>query len=184
MGTSANHTEKQEDFAPRINDLKTWLSAVYSYQETCIDAFPDGKTKDDITGALNSTKEFVSNSLALVSSIATLIQDESKIYESALPPGSAPALAPSPGGLDLDSGLESASARRLMAHRATSAPPPIDKEGFPEWVGREERKLAVKATVGLVPNITVAKDGSGNYTSINECLKNLPEDRKERYACV
>ncbi|XP_074280828.1 putative pectinesterase/pectinesterase inhibitor 45 [Silene latifolia] len=140
---------------PKIPDMRTWLSAVYSYQETCIDNFPDGDTKNKIKTALNATKEHVGNSLALISQI-----EEFLIKTFATPGGS-----------------KKPAARRLLEHKTAHR---IDQDGFPGWVGHEERKLAVKSTVNLVPNITIAKDGSGNFTTFSDCLKSLPENNNER----
>ncbi|KAF7837600.1 putative pectinesterase/pectinesterase inhibitor 45 [Senna tora] len=55
------------------SDLNSWLSAVISYQETCIDGFEEGKLKDDIKSAFKDSKEYVSNSLAIVSKLASLL---------------------------------------------------------------------------------------------------------------
>lgn len=54
-------------------DLNNWLSAVMSYQQTCIDGFPKGKLKDGMEKALKAVKEFTSNSLAIVSEVALLL---------------------------------------------------------------------------------------------------------------
>jgi pectinesterase inhibitor-like protein len=50
--------------------LNNWLSAVMSYQQTCIDGFPQGKLKDGMENALKAAKELTSNSLAIVSEVA------------------------------------------------------------------------------------------------------------------
>ncbi|XP_057544414.1 pectinesterase-like [Amaranthus tricolor] len=125
----------------KINDLKTWLSAVYSYQETCIDAFDKGNMKNQMKGVLSSTEEYISNSLALVSQIFSAVE-------------------------------KFKGKRNLLAT--------VDSHGFPEWMSHEQRKLIVKYTTNLTPDLTVAKDGSGNYTSINDCLNSLPQNRTKR----
>ncbi|KAK9697422.1 hypothetical protein RND81_08G036300 [Saponaria officinalis] len=152
--------EEVKGLRHKIPDLSTWLSAVYSYQETCIDAFPDGDNKNKIKTALNATKEYVSNSLALVIQISDFLQTN-------FAPGGRAAAAQKPP-----------AARHLLG--VNSRQPKVGKDGFPEWFGHEERKLAVKSTANLVANITVAKDGSGNFTTINDCLKSLSENRTER----
>ncbi|KAL9224631.1 hypothetical protein vseg_000649 [Gypsophila vaccaria] len=160
LGDALLHTGQEvKDFKSKIPDLKTWLSAVYSYQETCIDAFPEGESKTNIINAVNATKEYVGNSLALVSQISSFLQKFAAAAAGRAQP---------------------AAARHLLGQTVTLGGPGVDDEGFPEWVGREERKLLTKVVDKLVPNITVAKDGSGNFTSINDCLKTLPENSKER----
>nr|GMC73081.1 pectinesterase 3 [Ipomoea batatas] len=55
----------------RIADLKTWLSAAITDQETCLDALDDmkanGTVVDNVKGAMKNSTEFVSNSLAIAS---------------------------------------------------------------------------------------------------------------------
>lgn len=150
-----DHAGKEsKNYHNKINDLKTWLSAVYSYQETCIDAFDKGDMKNQIKIAVNSSKQFVSNSLAIVSQISSIL-DNFNAAEAALTP------------------------KRHLAAR-TASPPPVDTLGFPPWMGRQLRKLVVKSTAHLVPDLIVAKDGTGNSTSINDCLRSLPENRTKR----
>ena len=53
-------------------DLNNWLSAVMSYHETCVDGFPDGsKMKHEMEKIGKSGKELTSNSLAMISQVAT-----------------------------------------------------------------------------------------------------------------
>ncbi|KAF2304229.1 hypothetical protein GH714_028752 [Hevea brasiliensis] len=46
-------------------ELNNWLSAVMSYQQTCIDGFPEGKLKSDMEKTFKAAKELTSNSLAM-----------------------------------------------------------------------------------------------------------------------
>jgi len=153
------------DFKTKIADLKTWLSAVYSYQETCIDAFPEGETKTKIKEAVKDAEEYLSNSLALATQIKAILQKYQEAAKGDQEEGKHRRLLPDPD-------------HRVPRGGGSKA---VDEEGFPEWVGHHERKLLIKATENLTADITVAKDGSGNYTTINECLENLPENRTERY---
>ncbi|GAB4838066.1 hypothetical protein Ancab_027596 [Ancistrocladus abbreviatus] len=140
----------QNNVQSRVQDLRTWLSAVASYTETCTDGFSDGELKKKMQEALNSTKGSVSNSLAIVSQLSSFLKLEK------------------PG-----------AARHLLAEEANG--PSMGKDGLPQWMGREERKLLTKTTSNLTPNITVAKDGSGNFTTINDALKAVPEKRQGRF---
>ncbi|KAL3634625.1 hypothetical protein CASFOL_021679 [Castilleja foliolosa] len=58
-----------------VEDLKTWLSAVVTNQETCIDAFENttGDTGEKMKNLLKTAKEMSSNSLAMVSDITSLL---------------------------------------------------------------------------------------------------------------
>lgn len=52
------------------------------------------------------------------------------------------------------------------------------EDGFPSWVGPDTRRLMAAPQGGVKPNVVVAKDGSGQYKSINEALKAVPINNK------
>nr|GMC77978.1 putative pectinesterase/pectinesterase inhibitor 45 [Ipomoea batatas] len=120
------------------DDLHNWLSAVITYQDTCVDGFPDGEEKTAMEKTLKTAKELGSNSLAIVSQLASVIST----FES--------------------------PKRRLLA------------DGSPEWMNDEKRRM-LKANIPEHPNVTVAKDGSGKFRTINAALKALPATYKGRY---
>lgn len=143
-----------EKLPQRTHDLNNWLSAVMSYQETCIDGFPEGKLKSDLRKGLNTAKELTSNALAIVSEMSTIL--------SALP-------------------VSGNSHRRLLAKESNG--PSLDKHGLPDWMSHEDRRIlqAVPATPNLKPNVVVAKDGSGTYKTISEALNAMPAKHDGRY---
>ncbi|GMH23302.1 hypothetical protein Nepgr_025145 [Nepenthes gracilis] len=62
--------------------------------------------------------------------------------------------------------------RHLLSEEAGRPPP---------WVGHEERSLLSKSTTThLIPNVTVAKDGGGNFTRMTDALASMPENRHGR----
>ncbi|XP_004239802.1 pectinesterase-like [Solanum lycopersicum] len=65
---------KFKDYA---DDLKTWLSASITYQETCLDAFENttGETGEKMRKLLKNAGELTSNSLAMVSSFGQVLTD-------------------------------------------------------------------------------------------------------------
>ncbi|GFQ04102.1 probable pectinesterase/pectinesterase inhibitor 58, partial [Phtheirospermum japonicum] len=65
-------TSKMTEF---VEDLKTWLSAVITNQETCIDAFENttGDTGEKMKTLLKTAREMSSNGLAMVSDITSLL---------------------------------------------------------------------------------------------------------------
>ncbi|KAM1178869.1 hypothetical protein ACFX13_018430 [Malus domestica] len=130
----------------RTGVLNSWLSAVISYQQTCVDGFPDGKLKSDLEKMLQASKEFTSNSLAMLS-----------LFNQLQLPGAEAATG---------------SNRRLLSQ---------DKSGFPTWMSHEDRRMLKKNDEKLTPNVTVAKDGSGNYKTISEALEKIPEKYEGRY---
>ena len=54
-------------------DLNNWLCAIMSYQQTCIDCFPEGSLKSDMEKTLKAVKELTSNSLAIISEVASFL---------------------------------------------------------------------------------------------------------------
>lgn len=66
----------------------------------------------------------------------------------------------------------------LALNNASSLiPPKSNKSGFPRWLSPNDRKLLESQS--LSPDIMVAKDGSGNFKTIREALKAIP-NRNER----
>lgn len=137
------------------HELLSWMTAVYAFQTTCTDQidYPDYKSAIE-NGMLNAT-HLTHNSVNIVADLSEML----KLFDVKLP-------APK---------QVSASHRRLLAL----------EEGFPYWFGAAERKLLAKAkhggAGGLVPNVVVAKDGSGQYKSINDALKAYPPKLKGRF---
>lgn len=59
-----------------VDDLKTWLSAVVTYEETCLDAFSktqQGETREKMVKLMNTTREMSLNGLAMVKSFGEMI---------------------------------------------------------------------------------------------------------------
>ncbi|XP_047957536.1 pectinesterase-like [Salvia hispanica] len=115
-----------------VADLRTWLSAVVTNQETCVDAFENttGDTGRKMRNLLRTAMELSSNGLAMVTDIADFV-----------------------GSMQLEDFL--GGGRKLAAG---------------EFV---ERRLV--EAVAVNSTVVVAKDGSGNFTTINEALAWLPK---------
>lgn len=129
------------NFLKIVPDLDNWLSAVMSYQETCVDGFEEGDLKSDVKKSVNSSQVLTSNSLALIKSFDADISSVTKL-----------------------------PTRHLL-------------DQTPSWVTNEDRRMLRAVDVEtLNPNATVAKDGSGNFTTINDALKAMPEKYEGR--CV
>ncbi|XP_042029891.1 probable pectinesterase/pectinesterase inhibitor 58 [Salvia splendens] len=58
-----------------VADLRTWLSAVVTNQETCVDAFENttGDNSEEMKKVLETATELASNGLAMVTELATVI---------------------------------------------------------------------------------------------------------------
>ncbi|KAK1365097.1 Pectinesterase [Heracleum sosnowskyi] len=130
------------------HDLNNWLSAVMSYQQTCIDSFPEGDAKTEIKKALQNSKELTSNSLAIVSQFSSIISSIQKPKRHLL---------------------------SVSKNRSSHA------ENFTTWMSIEERRMLKVDPPKQKPDVTVAKDGSGDFQTINDALAKLPQNHHGRY---
>ncbi|CAN8259387.1 unnamed protein product [Cochlearia groenlandica] len=137
--------EKKILNSTKIDDLKTWLSAVATDHETCFDSldelsqnnteYANSTISRDLKSAMRNSTEFTSNSLAIVARILSTLSDFGiPIHERRL--------------------LDSANS-------------------FPNWVGPGVRRLL--QVKNLTPNVTVASDGSGDVTTVNEAVAKVPK---------
>ncbi|KAE9608197.1 putative pectinesterase [Lupinus albus] len=54
-------------------------------------------------------------------------------------------------------------------------------DDFPSWIGDADRRILKAADDKPTPNVTVAKDGSGNFKTISEALAAVPQSYTGRY---
>ncbi|KDP40628.1 hypothetical protein JCGZ_24627 [Jatropha curcas] len=135
----------------KINDMKTWLSAVITDQETCLDALQElNSTKhfnstllEDVRKTMVNSTEFASNSLAIVAKILGLLSD-----------------------------INIPIHRKLLGSERSNS-------GFPGWVSLGDRRLLQESKP--TPNVTVAKDGSGDYTTIGAAVGAIPKKSLSRF---
>ncbi|KAI4340980.1 hypothetical protein MLD38_025763 [Melastoma candidum] len=72
---------------------------------------------------------------------------------------------------DLKLNIPNGNSRRLLA-----------ADGYPTWFSAADRKLLAKVdNRGIRPNAVVAKDGSGNFRSIQAALNAYPKNHRGRY---
>ncbi|CAN6468695.1 unnamed protein product [Victoria cruziana] len=56
-----------------------------------------------------------------------------------------------------------------------------DKDGFPSWLSAGDRKLLQSSAGGIKANAVVAKDGSGQFTTVSAAVAAAPSGSKSRY---
>lgn len=149
INSSINSLSSMELGNLKTPELNNWLSAVMSYQETCVDALV-GEAKSAVAKTLRTAEELTSNSLAIVSQVGSVL--------SAFHPTVA----------------TGTSVRHLLED---------EDDNIPEWVSEEDRRMLKSEVPKWNPNVTVAKDGSGNFTTIADALVTLPR-YKGRYVCT
>lgn len=134
-----------------VSNIRTYLSAAMTYQYTCLDGFDVGSSKTlrrlIETGLLNITHH-VSNSLAMLNKIRGPRHCKDKTMSS--PPYH-------------DDDLHDRNG--------------LDRAGLPRWMEKKDWRLlhtAKPASPGsgttTQVDIVVAKDGSGNFTTIREAV--------------
>ncbi|XP_051213666.1 pectinesterase [Lolium perenne] len=57
---------------------------------------------------------------------------------------------------------------------------PVRRGGFPSWVSSGDRRR-LQGFPGTVPDLVVAKDGSGNFTTVGEAVAAAPNNSATRY---
>lgn len=80
LNDSISSVDDDKLFSPnRIEDLKTWLSAAITDQETCLDALEEIKANatilNNVKTVMKNSTEFASNSLAIVAHIFSILGD-------------------------------------------------------------------------------------------------------------
>ncbi|KAM7463211.1 hypothetical protein LguiA_031332 [Lonicera macranthoides] len=139
----------------RAAELQNWLSAVISYQDTCIDGFIRPDWKDAMLNGMVNATQLTVNALAMVSAISDILNAFN---------------------IPVNTSSNSGGYRRLLES------PRVDNNGYPAWFTSVDRKLlASNNNAGLTPNAVVAKDGSGQYSTIGAALAAYPKSNKGRY---
>ena len=133
-----------------IENLKIWLGGAITYQQTCLDGFLNttGEAGTKMKALLKTSQELTSNGLAMVSEISSILNNLN---------------IPNVGHIDT-TGDTTGVERRLLS-----------ENGFPFWVSSGQRMLIQHTPATIKPNVVVAKDRSGKYSSINEALKEVPK---------
>ncbi|KAK9715604.1 hypothetical protein RND81_06G176300 [Saponaria officinalis] len=138
------------------SDMKTWLSATLGNQDTCLQGFDgsDSMVKGLVSGSINQLSSLVQQILHMVH-----LDPQSKKGGSNSKPG--PGNGARPGG-----------GRRLLTD--------ISADGFPAWMRSKDRKL-LQSSGNPSPNAVVARDGTGDFTSIMDAIHAAPSHSMDRF---
>ncbi|XP_062197587.1 pectinesterase-like [Phragmites australis] len=147
-----------------MDHVMTVLSAGITNQYTCLDGFKyqnGSSVRRYIEPTVHHVSHMVSNSLAMAKKL----------------PGARPsASTPSP----------SSSSTAEQAETETVARQPFMGygqmvKGFPRWVRPGDRRLLQAPAASVTPDAVVAKDGSGNYTTVSAAVAAAPTNSAKRY---
>ncbi|URE22886.1 pectinesterase [Musa troglodytarum] len=141
LNAAFSETHDLQGLARRTDDIKTWLSAVISYQQTCLDGITDPELQSTMKDGLSTAAKVTSNAIAIVDELSSLLKSFKVPINITM-----------------------------------------DEQGFPSWFSSHDRKLLAAQSRGqLTPNVVVAKDGSGKFTTINDAINSMPKDYSGRY---
>jgi hypothetical protein len=143
--------------------------------------FPKGDIKVQMKETMEKAREISSNAIAIIQQGAALA---AMLEIDAGASVSLPNEAEDDDGDDNDNDKDNAQQqesdggeRRLQEESASSE--------VPSWVPHEDRKLLDEAEEerngGLTPNVTVAKDGTGDFKNISAALDAMPRNYSGRY---
>ncbi|CAN8253933.1 unnamed protein product [Cochlearia groenlandica] len=156
----------------KLDQLKQWLTGVFNYQTDCLDDIEEVELRKIMGEGISNSKVLTSNAIDIFHSIVT---------------------AMSQMGVNVDDmknigGRGGPVARRLLEDN--------DSKGLPNWFSGKDRKLMAKAGraarggdgIGegggsggkIKATHVVAKDGSGQFKTINEAVNACPEKNPGR----
>ena len=145
-----------------IADVKTWLSAALTNQDTCLEGLihigGNGTYNfaSDIQNESLKFSQMISNSLALFQTSFQLTKNPRRM------------LAKNNAGLD----------QEFYQHYGLLGG--YDTNEFPMWLSPTDRLLLQLSPADLKPDAVVAQDGSGNYVSITDAVKKAPSHLRSR----
>jgi len=158
VGDSSLHTMND-----REAELMNWLSAVYSYQQTCVDGFTQTDLQKAMSDGLLNATQLTENALSIVSSISQILAAFN------IPLINATSIT----------NASSQQRRLLEAYDETAG----GTDQYPTWLSAADRKLLARASPSsnVRPNAVVAKDGSGQFRTIAAALAAYPKNLQGRY---
>ncbi|KAK4388428.1 putative pectinesterase/pectinesterase inhibitor 28 [Sesamum angolense] len=141
-----------------LEDLKTWLSAVITNHETCIDAFENttGDTGEKMKNLLKTAREMSSNGLAMVNEMSSIL--------SSLQLGNA------------------ASRKLLLSEKVGYGGDPTEyAPGEEPHFNLDSNRRHLLSATSLKPNAVVAQDGSGQFNTIRAAIASVPQKNNQTF---
>jgi pectinesterase len=148
------------DALNRKDDLEHWITAVMTFMDNCADGFEDSELKTAMQNVLRNATEMSSNALAIITYVGDFLKEADKLFNV----------------------TNFQNAAGFQHRRLLGANYALDTQGYPTWLSPGDRKLlAAGGAPRAKPNAVVAKDGSGNFKSIQAAINAVPKDFRGRY---
>ncbi|KAL0434035.1 UNVERIFIED_CONTAM: putative pectinesterase/pectinesterase inhibitor 21 [Sesamum latifolium] len=174
-----------------VEDLKTWLSAVVTNQETCIDAFENttGDTGEKMKNLLKTAREMSSNGLAMVSNMSSILSSlqlggnaasrklllSEKIGYGGDPTDYAP-------GEEPQFSLDGSKRHLLLSEKIGYGGDPTDyAPGEEPHFNLDSNRRHLLQAASLKPNAVVAQDGSGKFNTISAAIASVPPKNNQLF---
>lgn len=160
-----------------IKDIRAWVSAALELHTTCIDAFLEVNTTLGTSLQTNSshTDELLSNALAFLASFEAYGDDLQSWKASGFSLPNNFSLS------NLTKGIHFPNLTGLGHRKLLSSQLPEENNGLPSWVDAKVQRHLLQATSNSSYDAVVAKDGSGNYTTIQAAVDAAPQKSSNRY---
>ncbi|XP_024972128.1 pectinesterase-like [Cynara cardunculus var. scolymus] len=148
-----NPTNKYSLIRQHVDHLKTLISTTITNKETCLDGFSHDKpfAKSIIQPQLDHGGKMCSNVLAMINNMT----DTDMMHANQL------------------NNILGTTTRRRRRRKLKEV------DLWPQWLSARDRKLLWWSVV--TPNVFVAKDGHGNYTTVEAAVAAAPLGSKSRY---
>jgi len=147
VGDSDMHTLQD-----RANELRSWMTAVYALQSTCLDQIEKPEYKSAIENGMINATQLTHNAINIIAELSEVLKT-----------------------FNVPVNLQ-ANRRRLLDLGE------IGEDGYPTWFRAADRKLmAAHQKGGVAPNAVVAKDGSGQFKTVAAAIAAYPKNFKGRY---
>jgi len=151
VGDSDMHSLQDREF-----EILNWFTAVVSYQQSCLEQLEVPEYKSAIENGMVNATQLTSNAINIVAKIADVLQAFDINLDMFKPNTTTPT-----------------KSRRLL--EVTE----VGHDGYPTWFQAGDRKLLAAGAV--TPNAIVAKDGSGQYNTVNDAVAAIPKKRQGKW---
>ncbi|KAH9614547.1 hypothetical protein KSS87_006923 [Heliosperma pusillum] len=188
-----------------LENIKIWLSATLTYQETCLDGFDNstGDASEKVRKALQTAMQMSSNGLAIVNEMSILLsnleipsfnrrrlltlqrhvvrRDNNNVIQNWL--RNRRLLSSVDDNVDSslleDDEPDRRRRRRLLSSNNRVVGLDDDDELMPTWLDGRRRKLLESSNLAedlkAKANVIVAQDRSGKYKTIEQALQDIPK---------
>jgi len=178
LATLKNSTSASILQTTLIKDIRAWVSAALELHTTCIDAFLEVNTTLGTSLQTNSshTDELLSNALAFLASFEAYGDDLQSWKASGFSLPNNFSLSDLTKGIHFPN-LTGLGHRRLLSSQLI----PDENSGLPSWVDAKVQRHLLQTASNSSYDAVVAKDVSGNYTTIQAAVDAAPQKSSKRY---